>query len=74
MWYHYLALIAGLYLVAVSIYHMVTNRSIMGYITNAVYILIGLGVAWWAYSGITAPPPSIFSSSPMTGGRRRGRY
>ena len=74
MWYHYLGLLAGLYLVAVSIYHMVTNRSIMGYITNAVYILIGLGVAWWAYSGITAPPPSIFSSSPMTGGRRRGRY
>jgi len=74
MWYHYLGLLAGLYLVAVSIYHMVTNRSIMGYITNAVYILIGLGVAWWAYSGITAPPPSIFSPNTMTGGRRRGRY
>lgn len=73
MWYHYLGLLAGLYLVAVSIYHMVTYRTIMGYVTNSIYILIGLGIAWWAYSGISAPPPSIFSSSPMTAGRR-GRY
>ena len=72
MWYHYLGLLAGLYLVAVSIYHMVTYRSIMGYVTNSIYILIGLGIAWWAYSGISAPPPSMFPS-PMTAGRR-GRY
>ena len=44
----------------------------MGYVTNSIYILIGLGIAWWAYSGISAPPPSMFSS-PMTAGRR-GRY
>ena len=72
MWYHYLGLLAGLYLVAVSIYHMVTYRTIMGYVTNSIYILIGLGIVWWSYSGISAPPPSMFSS-PMTAGRR-GRY
>jgi hypothetical protein len=67
MWYHYLALLAGVYLVASSIYNMVLNRNTSGYVMNGISLVIGVALAWYGYAGVTAPviPP------PLLGGRRR---
>ena len=45
---------------------MIGNRS--GWIVNGVSIAIGSGVLWWAWGGITAPPPMM---TQIIGGRRR---
>lgn len=66
MWYHYLAILVGLYMVGSAIYTMITSRGTVSYVFNGIYIVIGGFITWWAYSAITAPPPLI-----MMGGRRR---
>lgn len=73
MWYHYLALLVAIYLVASSVYSM-----IMGYGTiytrwvfNGLYIAIGIAVGMWAWSGITAVPTPIMQATTMMGGRRK---
>jgi len=67
MWYHYLVLLVALYLVGSSIYNIVMAGNQSGWIVNGVTTAIGGGLAFWAWSGITAPviPP------PLLGGRRR---
>jgi hypothetical protein len=67
MWYHYLVMIIALYLIASSIYNIVMAGNQSGWIVNGVTTAIGGGLAFWAWSGITAPvlPP------PFIGGRRR---
>jgi len=71
MWYHYLALLAGVYLVASSVYNMVMNRNTAGYVMNGISLAIGVALAYYGYAGVTAPvvPAPIFQ-----GGRRGGRY
>lgn len=45
-----------------------------GYVFNSIYIVIGIAIGMWAYNGITAPPPSLFSSpTSIMGGFRRRR-
>lgn len=68
MWYHYIALLVGLYLVGSSLYTLVTGRALgtAGYVINGVYIAIGGYMAYWAYGSITAPAPLL----PMMGGRK----
>jgi hypothetical protein len=66
MWYHYVGLIIAVYLASSAIYTLVVGPKTVGSLAiNGVYVAIGLFMMSWAYSGITAPPPSIF------GARRR---
>jgi hypothetical protein len=77
MWYHYLTLLVGLYLAGSAIYSMIMVPGTLysRWISNSVYILIGGAIAWWSWSGITAPPPSYFPTpTGMMGGRYRRRY
>jgi len=66
MWYHYLVMLIALYLVGSSIYNIVMAGNRSGWIVNGVTTAIGGGMAYYAYSGITAPvlPP------PLVGGKR----
>jgi hypothetical protein len=66
MWYHYIGVLIGLYLVGSSIYNIVMSGNRSGWIINGVSTAIGGGLLWWASSGIMTPvvPPSII------GGRR----
>jgi hypothetical protein len=66
MWYHYLAILVGIYMVASALYTIIKSRGTVSYVFNGIYIAIGGYIAWWAYSALTAPPPLI-----MMGGRRR---
>lgn len=77
MWYHYLLLAAGLYLVGSAIYSIVTgSRTITALVMDAVQIAIGGGIAYYGYSGIMTPAvPSILPGVPtptaMMGGLRK---
>lgn len=77
MWYHYLLLVAGLYLVGSAIYSIVTGaRSVTSLAMNGVQIAIGGGIAYYGYSGIMTPVvPSILPGVPtptaMMGGLRK---
>lgn len=76
MWYHWLLVIAGLYLVASGIYSIVTNRSMQNIIMSGVQVAIGAAVGWYGYSSATAtpsivPPPVANVASTMMGGLRR---
>jgi hypothetical protein len=68
MWYHYIALLVGLYLVGSSLYTVITGKiyGVTGYVINGLYIAIGGYMAYWAYGTITAPAPLL----QMTGGRK----
>jgi len=67
MWYHYLVMLLALYLIGSSLYNIVMAGNQAGWIVNGITAAIGGGLAFWAWTGITAPvvPPSIL------GGRRR---
>ena len=67
MWYHYLVMLLALYLIGSSIYNIVMAGNQSGWIVNGITTAIGGGLAFWAWTGITAPvmPP------PILGGRRR---
>ncbi len=73
MWYHYLTLLVGLYLVGSAIYSMVSVPGTLysRWISNGLYVLIGGAIVWWSWSGITTP---VYYAPPTTmlGGRRRG--
>lgn len=77
MWYHYLLLVAGLYLVGSAIYSVVVGpRGLTNLIMDAVQIAIGLGVAYYGYTGIMTPvTPSLLPGVPtptaMMGGLRK---
>jgi hypothetical protein len=73
MWYHYISLVVGLYLTGSAIYSMVMVPGTMysRWISNGIYAVIGVAIAWWSWAGITAPPPMML---PMAGGRRSRRY
>jgi hypothetical protein len=71
MWYHWAILLVALYFTATSLYNMFKpspiKRSTLSYTTGSIQIVILLGIAYWAYSSATAPPPMYG----MTAGRRR---
>ena len=74
MWYHYLAILLALYMVGNTIYRTVVygNHGTYDWVVFGINLVVGLGLGWWAYSGITAPPPSYFPApTGMTAGRRR---
>lgn len=77
MWYHYLLLLAGLYLVGSAIYSIVTGpRSVTGMAMSAVQIAIGGGIAYYGYSGIMTPVtptflPGVPTPGAMMGGVRK---
>ena len=74
MWYHYLSLLVGLYLVGSAIYSMVAISGSMysRWISNGLYIVIGGAIVWWSWSGINTP--TYYVPPPMMGGRRRRWY
>lgn len=59
-------MLIALYLIGSSIYNLVMAGNQSGWIVNGISAAIGGGLAFYAYSGITAPvlPP------PMLGGRK----
>lgn len=77
MWYHYLLLLAGVYLVGSAVYSLVTgSRTLTSLIMDGVQIAIGAGIAYYGYSGAMAPAaPSILPGVPtptaMMGGIRK---
>ena len=74
MWYHYLLLVAGLYLVGSAIYSLVMGTKSMASIAmNAVQIAIGGGIGYFGYSGIVAPTflPVVATPGAMMGGVRK---
>lgn len=78
MWYHYILIVAGLYLVGSAIYTLVTGaRGTVSYVLNGLQIAIGLGVGYYGYSGVTAPAPTMLPAAvapavnTMMGGMRR---
>lgn len=77
MWYHYLTLLVGLYLVGSAIYSMVAVPGTLysRWISNGLYIVIGGAIAWWSWSAISAPvvPSYMPTTTGMMGGRRRYR-
>jgi len=60
-------MLIALYLIGSSIYNIIMSGNQSGWIVNGVTTAIGGGLAYYAWSGITAPvlPP------PLIGGRRR---
>jgi hypothetical protein len=60
-------MLLALYLIGSSLYNIVMAGNQAGWIVNGITAAIGGGLAFWAWTGITAPvvPPSIL------GGRRR---
>lgn len=73
MWYHYLILLVGLYFVVSGIQHLIGNSvafNATGWVFWIIGRLFGLGLIYWAYTGITAPAPTMI---PTVGGGRRRR-
>lgn len=67
MWYHYILLLIGLYLVGSSIYNLAMAGNRSGWIVNGISTAIGFGLAYWAWTAINAP----VAPYGMAGGRRR---
>ena len=70
MWYHYLALIFGLYLFGSSIDNAVVVGVKGGYVISGINIAIGLALIGYGYYGITAPVPAPVVA-PLLGGLRK---
>ena len=73
MWYHYIFLAIGAYLVIAGIYELVTNKysfNAVGWTFWSLGRLLGLGLLYMGWSGLSAPavPPAVM------GGRRRRWY
>jgi hypothetical protein len=64
-------MIVGLYLLATSLYNIAMAGNRAGWIVNGISCAIGGGLMYYAYVGITTPPPF---SLPVAGGRRRKWY
>ncbi len=75
MWYHYLSLLVGLYLIGSAVYSMVMVSGTLysRWISNGIYAAIGVGITMWSWSGITAPPPGSIPAI-IQGGRRGGKW
>lgn len=77
MWYHYLLLLAGAYLLATAIYTIVTGpKSVISLSMNGVQAAIGAGITYYGWSGIWTPPatsilPGVPTPTAMMGGLRR---
>lgn len=77
MWYHYLLLVAGVYLVGSAVYSLVTGtRTITSMAMSAVQIAIGGGIAYYGYTGIMTPAtptllPQVPTPGAMLGGVRK---
>lgn len=78
MWYHWLLVLAGLYLVGSAIFSIISNRSMQNIIMSTVQIVIGGAIGYYGYSNAMAPvtpsivPPAVTSTvNTMMGGMRR---
>jgi hypothetical protein len=72
MWYHYLALLIGLYLFGSSVYNAVVVGVSGGYVISGINIAIGLALIGFGYYGITAPAPVVAPAvAPLLGGLRK---
>ena len=60
-------MLLALYLIGSSLYNIVMAGNQSGWIVNGITAAIGGGLAFWAWTGITAP----VVSPPILGGRRR---
>lgn len=73
MWYHYVLIAVGAYIVLIGIYDLVTNKlsfNAMGWTVWSITRLVGLVILYIGWSGLSAPayaPPP----TGMLGGRRR---
>jgi hypothetical protein len=59
MWYHYLLLVVGLWFVATSIYNIVMSGNKAGWIVNGLSTAVGGAFAWYGWSGIFPPTPTL---------------
>jgi uncharacterized membrane protein len=68
MWWHYLVMIVGLYLLATSLYNIAMAGNRAGWIVNGISSAIGGAMIYYAYVGITTPAPLLPTA---LGGRRK---
>ena len=59
MWYHYVTLVVGLYLLATSIYNIVANNNKTGMIFNGGSAAIGGAITYGAIQDIRTPAAII---------------
>jgi len=78
MWYHWLLVVAGLYLVGSAIYSIIANRSMTNVIMSGVQIAVGAAIGWYGYTSAMTPTvpsfipaPVASAASTMMGGMRR---
>ena len=76
MWYHWLLVVAGLYLVGSGVYSIISNRSMTNVIMSGVQIALGAAIGWYGYSSAmtpVAPPllPGVPTPGAMYGGLRK---
>jgi hypothetical protein len=68
MWYHWLAIVLGVYWIGMNIYSLIKprpNETSTGVkVWKGMFIAIGVYLVYIGYVGVTAPPP-------IMGGRRR---
>lgn len=72
MWYHYLLLLLGAYIVLIGIYDLVTNKqafNAVGWTVWSITRVVGLVMLYIGWSGISAPAVPTYTG--MAGGRRR---
>lgn len=75
MWYHYLLLLIGAYIVLIGLYDLVTNKysfNAMGWTIWGVTRVVGLVLIYIGWSGLSTPAYYVPPSTTMMGGRRRG--
>jgi hypothetical protein len=77
MWYHYLLLAIGAYIVIIGIYDLVTNKqafNAVGWTVWSVTRVVGLVLIYIGWSGISASAtPSYTPTTTLMGGRRHRR-
>ncbi len=76
MWYHWLLVVAGLYLVGSAIYSIIANRSMTNVIMSGIQIAVGAGIGWYGYTNAMTPTvptllPGVPTPGAMMGGLRR---
>jgi len=76
MWYHWLLVVAGLYLVGSAVYSIITNRSMTNIIMSGVQLVIGGAIGYYGYTNAMAPTtppilPGVPTPQAMMGGLRK---
>jgi multisubunit Na+/H+ antiporter MnhC subunit len=78
MWYHWILVVAGVYLVGSAVYSIILNRSMTNVIMSGIQIAVGAGIGYYGYTSAMTPvvpsfvpAPVASAASTMMGGMRK---